>query len=134
MPKQPILFILMMTLLLAGGCASKRLAKKGVEHEQAGFYREAASYYYEALLKNDDNLDAKIGLKRTGQQVLDDKLASFMKLYEESDTESAVYAYRDAVNYFEQVKSTGVHLIFPENYHSYYQEVKRDHLAGSYEK
>lgn len=134
MPKQPILFFLMMTLLLAGGCASKRLAKKGAEHEQAGFYREAASYYYEALLKNDDNLDAKIGLKRTGQQVLDDKLASFMKLYEKSDTESAVYAYRDAVNYFEQVKSTGVHLIFPENHQSYYHEVKRNHLSGSYEK
>ncbi|HKK10299.1 MAG TPA: CsgG/HfaB family protein, partial [Bacteroidales bacterium] len=134
MPKKLIYLFIALSLMLSGGCASKRLAKKGAEHEQAGFYREAASYYYEALLKNDDNLDAKIGLKRTGQQVLDEKLGSFMELYNNNKSESAVYAYRDAVDYYERVKNSGVRLIFPANYSSYYKEVKRDHLAGSYER
>ncbi|MGM0567089.1 MAG: tetratricopeptide repeat protein [Bacteroidota bacterium] len=128
-----LLILFTAVLLILSGCASKRLAKKGKEHQEAGFYEDAASYYYEALKKNDNNLDAKIGLRNTGQQVLEDQLNDFYQAYQNQKSDKAVWTYLEARNYHEKVKQMGVQLEFPEKYAAYYNEVKRDHLASSYE-
>jgi tetratricopeptide (TPR) repeat protein len=120
--------------MLFSGCASKRLAKKGLEHQKAGFYSDAAGYFYQALLKNDDNLDAKIGLKNTGQQVLNDHLVAFDKAFRNQESDIAVYNYMKARNYFNKVEQVGVKLDFPEKYVAYFEEVKHDHLQSSYQK
>ncbi len=73
--KKVIAFLLLAIVL--SGCASKRFVKKGLEMENAGLYSDAANMYYNSLLKNINNVDAKLGLQRTGQLVLDDYIDEF---------------------------------------------------------
>src|SRR5690554_1092437 len=68
------LMILALGLTTAGCTGSKSLAKKGAKLEEAGLYDNAALFYYNSLLRNSNNVDARIGLARTGQRVVNDKL------------------------------------------------------------
>ncbi len=124
--------VLLILAMLAASCVSKRLTKKGYELEQAGMAGEAADYYYRALLRKEDNIDARIGLKRTGQVVLDDALKRFYASYTDNRIALAVKDYIDARNYQEKVSSVGVSLDFPSEYSGYYREVKSTHLADTY--
>lgn len=128
-----VVSILVMAVLLMS-CASKRLVKKGTELEQAGMTKEAAAYYYRALLKNSDNVDAKVSLKRAGQVKLDGMLHDFSKAYERSQTQKAVKLYNKARAYHNKVAREGVNLLFPEKYDSYYREVKNKHLERKYKE
>ncbi|MBU2652216.1 MAG: hypothetical protein KKA81_14905 [Bacteroidetes bacterium] len=126
------LLLLSILALLVSSCVSKRLAKKGYDLEQAGMVTEAADYYFRALLKKKDNVPAIIGLKRTGQLVLDDKLGRFYNAYKNNQVETAVNAYLDARKYADDVDKLGVDLIFPHEYEQYYDDVKSTHLSERY--
>jgi hypothetical protein len=126
-----ILFLLTIILLVAG-CASKRNTKKAVKFEQAGLYEDAAEYYYQAVKKKDSNVEAKLGLRKTGQQTLDKKLSDFSYSYKQADYQKAVYNYLESDNYYKKVKAVGVELNFPEYYKEYYEEAKGDYLNKKY--
>ncbi|MBM3436902.1 MAG: hypothetical protein FJY07_11880 [Bacteroidetes bacterium] len=119
-------------LLLLSACASKRFTKKAAKFEQAGLVEDAASYYYLAVKKNPANVDAKLGLHKTGQQSLDRKLADFMVLYQQGDYQQSVYKYIIADDFFKKLKAVGVDLSFPDSYKSYYEEAKGDFLNKKY--
>lgn len=127
----PVIIILSLVIVV-GSCKSRRLAKKGAELEESGLIVESAEYYYRALLSNEDNVDAKIGLKRTGQNVLDKKLSEFLSNYNNHRTDKAVDAYVEAKDYKEKVAGVGVRLNFPQKYKEYYNEVKDEHLTKEY--
>ena len=120
-----ILFILTVILLVTG-CASKRNTKKAIKFEQAGLYEDAANYYYIAVQKKASNVDAKLGLRKTGQQTLDRKLSDFSIAYKQADYKKAVYNYLECEKYYNKVKGVGVELNFPEYYKEYYEEAKGD--------
>jgi tetratricopeptide (TPR) repeat protein len=124
--------ILISTLL--GGCASKRFMNKALELEEAGLISESADLYLRSLQANDDNIDSKLGLKRTGQVVLDKKSDEFMAFYRNSQYKEAVYTFLDAKKYHTQVKRFGIDLNFSKNTHAYYQEVKDIYLNEQYGK
>lgn len=119
-------------ILLVAGCASKRFTKKAVKFEEAGLYEDAAEYYYQAVKKKDSNVDAKLGLRKTGQMTLDKKLAEFTASYKQSDYKKAVYNYLGAEKYYNKVKSVNVELDFPEYHKEYYEEAKGDYLNKKY--
>jgi tetratricopeptide (TPR) repeat protein len=121
-------------LMLLTSCASGRLAKKGLEHEQAGFYAEAAELYYQSLQKNRQNLDARIGLRKTGQMVLDEKLTDFKSLYLQEDINKAVAVFNSAKAYKDRMALVGVDLMLPDNYENYYQEVENIYLEKKYKE
>ena len=129
----PVIIILSLVIVV-GSCKSRRLAKKGAELEESGLVIESAEYYYRALLSNEDNVDAKIGLKRTGQNVLDEKLSEFLSNYNNHRTDKAVDAYVEAKDYKNKVAGVGVRLNFPQKYKEYYKEVKDEHLTKKYRK
>ena len=60
-----------MILVFLTGCASKKFTKRGEKFEQAGLYEDAAEYYYQAVKRKGTNLDAKVGLRKNGQLLLD---------------------------------------------------------------
>jgi hypothetical protein len=126
-----IIFILTILLTLFG-CASKRHVKKGLKLENTGLYMDAAQEYYRSLVANRNNIDAKLGLKRTGQLVLEDKIDQFKSQYQNGTPKDAVYAYRNAEEYYKKVKNVGVPLIFPEEQKSYYREVEDVYLNQVY--
>jgi len=126
-----IIFLLCIVFLVAG-CASKRYTKKGKKFEEAGLYEDAANNYYEAVYRKSSNVDAKLGLHKTGQITLDHKLTEFMNSYKQGNYDKAVYEYLDSEKYYKKLKKVGVKLSFPENYKAYYEEAKSDYLGQKY--
>jgi len=119
--------------LLFLGCASKRYVKKALKYENSGLYADAANQYYNSLVANAKNIDAKLGLKRTAQLVLDDKIENFKSQYKNSTPKDAVYAYRSAEAYNLKMKKVGINLLFSEKEKSYYKEVEDVYLNKLYQ-
>lgn len=124
--------LLLSAILFIAGCASKRYTKKAVKFEEAGLYEDAAEYYYQAVKKKDSNVDAKLGLRKTGQITLDRKLADFTQAYKQTDYKKAVYNYLEAEKYYNKIKLVNVDLDFPDYYKEYYEEAKGDYLNKKY--
>ncbi len=118
-----------------GSCSgSKALAKKGAELETAGLYTDAAVFYYNSLLRDRNNVDARIGLSKTGQLVLNDKLDEFSRTYKSSDYKKAVYDYQDAMKYSEKIERVGIKLEAPGYFADDYEDSKRKYLRSIYEE
>ena len=67
-------------IVMVGGCQnSKHFTKLAAKQEAAGLTHEAANNFYTALIKNRSNVDAQIGMKKTGQLVLNEMLNDFAK-------------------------------------------------------
>jgi len=62
-----LLFISLLTVLMSACHSSKHFTKMAVKQENGGLLPEAANSYYTALQKKRTNVDAQIGMKRTGQ-------------------------------------------------------------------
>lgn len=128
------LFVLL-TLFSAMGCAtSKSFSKKGQKLETAGLMEEAASMYYTALQKNRGNIDAKIGLKSTGQVVLNNLLQEFVQMKSFDKKKEAIAAWKNAMNYNGRVRSLGVTLNVPEFYLEDFEEVKETYTIELYDE
>ena len=127
-----ILLALVLGILLAG-CASNRYVKKAGLLENSGLYSDAADNYFSSLQSNINNIDAKLGLQRTGQLVLDDKMDKFKTQYQNGVAKDAVYAYRAGEEYYKKLQGVGIKLIFPEEQASYYREVEDTYLNSLYQ-
>ncbi len=124
------------TALLMVACSgSKAYTKKGAKLDEAGLYAEAADMYLQAALRNPKNVDAKIGLKKTGQQVLNDKLSNFFKAFSMGDSKGdAVQTFLEGKAYLERVQSAGVNLEIADNYKRDFEQVKGEFLVELYNK
>lgn len=130
---QALVILLIIIISVASiSCASQRLTRKAAKMEQAGIYDHAADYYYQAYLKKNTNIEARLGLQRTGQLVLDRKLSDFNKAYNQGKNEEAVYHYLESEKYHKKIKNTGIDLNFPSYYTDYYNEVKDIYLEDKY--
>ena len=119
---------------LLGACTgSKSFSKKGAKLDAAGMYAEAAEMYLQSAQRNQKNVDAKIGLKKTGQMLLNDKLSTFFKqVATGSSRAEAVASYLDAKAYVDRVSYTGVILEIPDHYKADFEKVKAEHLIDLY--
>lgn len=113
-------------------CASKHYAKQAQKYAEAGLFRDAAQMYYQSVAANPKNIDAKMGLQRAGQLLLQEKLDAFKTHYDNNATKEAVYAFIDAQSYYNQVKNVGVALIFPAEQNVYFNDVKDKYLQTLY--
>ncbi len=119
--------------LLVGCSGSKAYSKKGKKLDEAGLYAEAAELYLQSAQRNAKNVDAKIGLKKTGQMLLNDKLSTFFKSVAVGGSKGdAVAAYQDAISYQERVRYAGVMLDIPDQYKIDYEKVKGEYLVELY--
>ncbi|MFT3738125.1 MAG: hypothetical protein QM786_05165 [Breznakibacter sp.] len=119
-------------ILSITACASKKYAKQAQKYAEAGLFRDAAQMYYQSVAANPKNIDAKMGLQRTGQLLLQEKLDAFKTHYDNNATKEAVYAFIDAQNYFNQIKNVGVMLLFPSEQNVYFNDVKDKYLQSIY--
>lgn len=125
--------LLALALVLAGCSGSKSFAKKGMKLDEAGLYAEAAAMFEESARRNNANVEAKIGLKKTGQRLLDDKLSAFFKANAMGSAKGdAVAAYLDAKAYQERIGRLGVVLDIPDHYKADFERVKGEHLVELY--
>ncbi|MGM0625022.1 MAG: hypothetical protein ACQES0_04000 [Bacteroidota bacterium] len=124
--------ILALMVGLVSSCAHKRLTKKASEFEEKGMYTEASELYYQSVLKKSTYIDARLGLKRTGQRVVDNKFSEFTKAYNQGNNKQAVYYYLEARDYEKKLNSVGIELTVPPYYEEYYNEVKGTYLEDKY--
>ncbi len=129
-----LLYILLVAVLFSTGCKSKRYVNKAMKLENSGLYTDAANMYFYSLEANRNNIDAKIGLQRTGQMVLEDKIEEFTEQYNNGSTKAAVYTFRDAENYYKKLSVLGVRLELSEDQRAYYDEVEDLYLNKLYQE
>ncbi|HOZ41534.1 MAG TPA: CsgG/HfaB family protein [Flavobacteriales bacterium] len=114
---------------------SKSFSKKAAKLDEAGLYAEAAEMYLQSAQRSNKNVDAKIGLKKTGQMLLNDKLSTFFKnMAMGSNKGEAVAAYLEAKRYQDQVGRLGVVLEIPDHYRTDFERVKGEHLVDLYDQ
>lgn len=132
--KLPLTAGAILAMLVMAACSgSKSLSKKATKLDQGGLYAEAADMYLQSALRNPRNVDAKIGLKKTGQMLLNDKLSTFFKAFSVGgDKEAAVNAFLAAKDYQERVQRAGVVLEIPDHYATDFKQVKGEYLLQVY--
>lgn len=129
------LLLFTITSLAVASChTSKYYYKTGSKQEQGGLVNEAAESYYIALQRKRTNVDAQIGMKRTGQLVLNNLLNDFSKQKNFSDYKSAVYSFHQARNYRDRIQSVGVSLLLSDIYEKDYQASKSIYLKSLYDE
>jgi tetratricopeptide (TPR) repeat protein len=128
------LAISVLAFIGAGCSGSNKLAKKGDQLFEAGMYQEAATYYYNAVLRKRTNVEASIGLKNTGQRVFDDKLTEFTKAKAMGDHKAAVYAYKSATDYRQKLSKVGVELEAPSYMADDFNEAKTEYVESLYQR
>ncbi len=122
-------------MLALGACnGSKAFAKRAVKLEEAGMITDAANSYYVAVIKNRNNIDAKIGLKRTAQTVLNQQLSEFAQAKNFGQKKDAVYKFLDADAYYRKIENAGVTLEVAEFYLTDYVDVRDGYLADLYDE
>lgn len=129
-----VLPFLLIGVIVLSSCASKRNYNKAQKFDESGLYTDAAALYLKSVVANSNNIDAKLGLQRTGQLVLDDKVEAFKNQYQNGAIKDAVYAYREAESYYNQLSSVGVKLNIDDQQSVYYQEVKDQYLDQLYQQ
>jgi tetratricopeptide (TPR) repeat protein len=128
-----LLLFLGAPLFFMGCSGSKSYSKKGKKLQEAGMHHEAADFFYQALVRNPTNLDAKIGLKEEGQFVLEEELNRFYKAYSVKNDREAVYSYLGAKRYSKKM-SAFVRLEIPPYYEEYFEEILDVYLLRRYEE
>lgn len=128
------IFLILVALTFSGCTGSKSLSKKAAKLEEAGLYSDAALFYYNSLLKNQNNIDARIGLAKNGQRVLNDKIDDFTKANAMGETKEAVYNYLDAMAYYDKIERLGLDLEYPKYIAEDFDKVKADYIRGLYDE
>ncbi len=129
-----IIFFSVMMLIIAGCQNSKYYTKMAIKQETAGLITESSQNYYIALQKNRANVDAQIGMKKSGQLVLNSMLNDFAKQKNFGSEKDAVYAYLAAKDYKDKIQRVGINLLIADYYESDYQSSKNSYLMKLYEE
>lgn len=130
-----IALLLALATMVVSCSGSKSFSKKAAKLDEAGLYAEAAEMYLQSAQRSNKNVDAKIGLKKTGQMLLNDKLSTFFKnMAMGSNKGEAVAAYLEAKRYQDQVGRLGVVLEIPDHYRTDFERVKGEHLVDLYDQ
>jgi len=124
--------ILIITAFL-GGCAVKKMTRQAAQFEAAGMFKEAADLYYQAAMKKPQEVDYRIGLKRTGQVYLDEMSAGIAYSYNRGDHKKTVYDYLLMQEFAAKVKRAGIDLNINYTTQRYYENAKDAFLNERYE-
>lgn len=129
-----LLLLVCITSQLFFACSgSKSYSKKAIKLQEQGLNDEAAEFFLIALQRNPKNVDAKIGLKQTGQIQIENTLTSFYKSYSVANHKESVYLYKKAKDYHSRY-SRFVSLDFPSYYDAYYKEMLDVYLNKRYQE
>ena len=128
---KPLLLLLLATALLA--CSpSRSFTKQGKKLATAGLHDEASLAFMQALGHYRANIDARVGLRLSGQQALNTYLDRFFRAHGQQQYKESVYAYRKADQFYVSVTALNIDLEFPPYYKQNYEEDLAIYLEGMY--
>ena len=84
------------------------------------------------MQRNRNNIEAKVGLKNTGQTVLNKKLEAFTKSRSLDQKREGVYSFIRAQDYQAKIKKIGVTIEIPSYFESDYAEITQSYLLDLY--
>lgn len=113
--------------------SQSKLMKQADIQNNAGMFEDAANLYYNILLQDAKNKDAKSGLQINGQKVIADKFAKFSKFVIEDRIEEALKTYRYAQGYAKNAEKVGVKLNWPNEYDEVYDDIKQEYILTKYD-
>ncbi len=131
-----ISFVALVLLLpiLSSCSGSRALTKRAAQLEASGLYVDAANFYFNALLRNNNNVEARVGLSNTSRRVLNDKLDEFSRHRAMEEHSNAFYAYEDAMAYRSRLQRVGVSHDIPQHYEDDFEYSKAQVLRKLYEQ
>ncbi len=123
----------LIVFLLNACSSSKSYTKKGNYFAEAGFYEDASKNYIVALDNNDSYLQARIGLKNSGQKYMDQLISQFFQAHSAGDVKNAVQNFRKADAFSQEAQKYKVELIIPSAYRVDYEKDKEVYLNNLYQ-
>jgi tetratricopeptide (TPR) repeat protein len=126
-------YLLCLFALLTVSChGPKFFIKEAQKFERVKDYDNAVANYAEAYSMDPSNRDAKKGFKKTGQKLLDELLDEMRSSYDAGQYKDAVAQYKKTDKYYNNVKSRGVELDFPEDARTMYKTALENYLNNLY--
>lgn len=107
--------------------------KQANVQSNAGMYEDAANLYYNILLADNRDKEARTGLQLNGQKVLAGKFARFSKQVIEGRIEEALATYHYAQGYLQNSAKVGVVLDWPHEYDEVYQDIRQEYTQSQYD-
>ncbi|MES2689892.1 MAG: hypothetical protein V4658_05780, partial [Bacteroidota bacterium] len=107
--------------------------KQANVQSNAGMYEDAANLYYNILLADNKDKEARAGLQLNGQKVLAAKFAKFSKQVIEGRIEEALATYHYAQGYLQNSAKVGVVLDWPHEYDEVYQDIRQEYTQSQYD-
>lgn len=127
-----IITVLFAVVQLVACNSYKKYIKQAEQLAAEGNYSDAADNYYTVLLNNPNSLEAKNGLRKNAQLVLDNKFGTFAKLVVEGNSEKALRQFFYCKDYFNNVSKIGIELDWQNHFEALYEETKLDFIAEQY--
>lgn len=126
-------YLFIILALLAYSCKGpKYYIKEAQKYEREKDYDNAVANYAEAYSIDPNNRDAKKGFKKTGQKLLDELLGDMQSSYDAGQYKDAVDQYKKTEKYYNNVKSRGIELDFPEDAKTLYASAQEQYLKNLY--
>jgi len=127
-----LLLILFLTTALLACSPSRSFTKQGKKLAAAGLHDEASLAFMQAVGHDRTNIDARVGLRLSGQQALNTYLDRFFRAHGQQQYKESVYAYRKADEFHRDVTAFNIDLEFPPYYEQNYEEDLVIYLEGLY--
>lgn len=117
-----------LAFLLVSCNGPKGITKRATELQMAGMDRQAADLYYMALRKKPGYIDAMVGLKLSGQGVLDAELGEFQRFAMSGERANAISTFDNMTRYVAKIASVKVDLLIPPSTSKTHANLVDDHL------
>ena len=110
----------------------KSLTNKGNKFAEKKLYQEANVQYMKALNKKENFIDAKEGLRSSGQKEVNTYLDDFFKTKNFGDIKAAIYHYRNAIKAKSLIESYKIDIDIPISYTNDYNNLVNDYVNNIY--
>lgn len=129
------LTVLIFAILSITSCDTpKSLTKKGDKFSEKSLYTDACKFYMQALNQKGDFIEAKEGLRVSGQKQVNIHLDKFFKSKNFGEERQAIYHYRDASSLQNKIATYSIQIDIPQTYTSDYNTLVDNYVTESYNK
>ncbi|MEO1253923.1 MAG: CsgG/HfaB family protein [Bacteroidota bacterium] len=124
-------YISLLILIATSLSAQKKLYKQAVALESAEQYEMAIEKYKEVLYKNASHLEAKDGLKRSAQKIIDQKLSDYFIARNSDELGEAVKLFDEVIHTRKELEYFKVSIDIPSYYYKDYEADKNKLEEGA---
>lgn len=129
------LTVLIFAILSITSCDTpKSLTKKGDKFSEKSLYVDACKFYMQALNQKGDFIEAKEGLRVSGQKQVNIHLDKFFKSKNFGEERQAIYHYRDASSLQNKIATYSIQIDIPQTYTTDYNTLVDNYVTESYDK